>query len=191
MLQIILKKINRHPGRLAIAALGSTSLLFALLNPLTAFAHAAFVSADPAPNTVYKTAPTIVTIHFAQNLDPQGLSITVYDNKGKVVSTGNAQVSFSDPKTASVNMTADDSDIYRVDWQNVSAEDGDPTLGAYVFGVDPSGQNDKVPLNPYGNAPTTSSSPAGYQLWELVACGVAGLIVGGGIVSGILAARKK
>jgi methionine-rich copper-binding protein CopC len=154
---------------------------FVLIPASRALAHAAFVSSDPAPNTVLRTAPTEVVIHFAQVLSPQGLSIVVYDNRGRIVSVGKAQISFSDPKTASIAMKGDGSDIYRVDWQNVSAEDGDPTLGAFVFGVSPTGKLDKVPANPYGASMTTGSgaSSSGLPIWVTALVGIAGLLIGG------------
>jgi methionine-rich copper-binding protein CopC len=147
--------------------------VLALALPLSAAqAHAAYVSSTPAANSVLKADPTTVTITFAQNLDPQGLSIIVYGNKAAVVSTGTAQISTTDPKTASITMKGDGSDIYRVDWSTVSAVDGDATLGAFVFGVDPSGKTDKV--TPAAIVQTTTGTPA----WVAIATGVAGLVVG-------------
>lgn len=140
-------------------------------------AHAAYKSSNPAANSVVKTAPTTVSITFVQHLSPQGLSIVVYDKKAKAVSTSQAQISPTDPYTASVTMQGDGSDIYRVDWNNVSAEDGDPTLGAFVFGVDPSGKTDKVP--PVAAASTTTSSSSGISPLVAVLIGVIGLLVGG------------
>jgi copper resistance protein C len=163
--------------RLLIGGLASVyAIALALAIPLgAAQAHAAYVSSTPAANSVLTKAPTSVSITFAQNLDTKGLSITVYDNTGKVVSTGTALISTTDPKSASISMTGDDSDIYRVDWTTVSAVDGDPTLGAFVFGVDPSGKTDKVP--PVASTtPTTSST--GTPAWLAILTGVAGLAVG-------------
>lgn len=156
-------------------AIGLTSLyaaLLALALPLSAAqAHAAYVTSTPAANAVLKADPTTVTITFAQNLDPNGLSITVYDDKAKVVSTGPAHISTADPKSASVAMKGDGSDIYRVDWTTVSATDGDPTLGAFVFGVAPSGSSDKVP-------PAATTTTTGTPAWVAILTGVAGLAVG-------------
>ncbi len=163
----------------ALAGIAFFAALFiAALGTLTAEArpfHAAYKSSDPAANSVVKKAPTVVSITFLQRLDPQGLAITVYGNKGEVVSTGTAQISETDPYTATVNMKGDDSDIYRVDWNNVSAEDGDPTLGAFVFAVDPSGQSDKVAPA----TPTTVASPSGVSPWVAILAGIAGLVIGG------------
>ena len=167
----------RSLGR-RVAALGLVTLFaafLALVAPLgAAQAHAAYVSSTPAANSVLKADPTTVTITFAQPLDPKGLSITVYGNKAEVVSTGTAQISATDPKTASVTMKGDGSDIYRVDWTTVSAQDGDPTLGAFVFGVDPTGKTDKVPPT----ATTTPAASSGTPAWVAILTGVAGLVVG-------------
>lgn len=135
--------------------------------------HAAYGSSVPAKNSVLKTAPTTVIISFVQPLSPQGLSIVVYGNKGNVVSTSTATISTNDPKTASVKMAGDGSDIYRVDWTTVSAQDNDPTLGAFVFGVDPSGATDKVP--PPAATTTTSTGIPG---WVAILTAIVGLAVG-------------
>jgi copper transport protein len=160
-----------------VIALASFAAILALISgSLTAQAHAAYKSSDPAANSVLKTAPTSVSITFVQKLDPQGLNITIYGNKGEVVSTGQAQISTSDPYTATIAMKGDDSDIYRVDWNNVSAEDGDPTLGAFVFAVDASGTSDKV--TPTQSA-TVASTGSDVSIWVALLAGVGGLVVGG------------
>jgi copper transport protein len=169
---------TRRPRATAAAGLALfAALVITALGALTAQArpfHAGYKSSNPAPNAVLKSAPTVVSITFEQKLDPQGLRITVYGAKGEVVSSGTAQIAASDPYTATVQMKGDDSDIYRVDWNTVSAEDGDPTLGAFVFGVDPSGQSDKV-------APattTTVTTSTGVSPLAALLIGIAGLLVG-------------
>lgn len=165
-----------------VAAAAIVALAAVALTTGSAQAHAAYVSSDPAANSVLKADPSKVTIHFAQNLSPQGLTITVYDNKGAVVSTGVAQISAADPKTASVTMKGDGSDIYRVDWTTVSAEDSDPTLGAFVFAVDPSGKSDKVAstATAASTGHTTSTASAGVSVLAAVLIGIAGLVIGAG-----------
>lgn len=158
---------------LAVALVAAVAAL--VVGAATAQAHAAYKSSNPAANSVLKTAPTEVSITFVQRLSPQGLSITVYGNKGEVVSTGTAQISATDPFTASIAMKGDDSDIYRVDWNNVSAEDNDPTLGAFVFAVNPSGTSDKV-------TPASTTQPApqssGVSPLAAVLIGIGGLLIG-------------
>ncbi|MGH3592630.1 MAG: copper resistance CopC family protein [Pseudonocardiaceae bacterium] len=163
-------------GMMVISLVSFAAILALISGSLTAQAHAAYKSSDPAANSVLKTAPASVSITFVQKLDPQGLSITVYGNKGEVVSTGQAQISTSDPYTATVAIKGDDSDIYRVDWNNVSAEDGDPTLGAFVFAVDASGTSDKV--MPTQSA-TVASTGSDVSIWVAILAGVGGLVVGG------------
>jgi methionine-rich copper-binding protein CopC len=144
----------------------------------TVEAHAAYKSSDPAANSVVTVAPSTVSITFVQRLSPQGLSIVVYDRVGKAVSTSQAQISATDPYTASVSMTGDGSDIYRVDWNNVSAEDSDPTIGAFVFGVDPTGKTDKVP--PVATVTPTAPTSTGVAPFVAALIGIAGLVIGAG-----------
>jgi methionine-rich copper-binding protein CopC len=167
---------SRRVRALALIGAAVLSMLLAFALPDLVSAHAAYDSSVPAANSVVKTAPTTVTITFKEDLDPKTLNITVYDNKAKVVSTGTAQISNSNPKVASVSMIGDGSDIYRVDWNNVSADDGDPTLGAFVFAVDPSGKSDKVSTD----ASTSSSPSSGVAPFWAVIIGLAGLVVGAG-----------
>jgi methionine-rich copper-binding protein CopC len=176
-----MQRFRAFRGALSLSAALFVALLAIGLTAMSAQAHAAYVSSDPAANSVQKTAPTVVRITFAQNLSPQGLSIVVYGNKGTVVSTGAAQISPTDPKTASVTMKGDDSDIYRVDWNNVSAEDNDPTLGAFVFAVDPSGQSDKVSAATSPSTPANASSSSGVSPLIAVLIGIVGLIIGAGV----------
>src|SRR5271165_1710318 len=133
----------------------------------TAYAHAAYVSSVPEENTSVKTVPTMVHITFIEKLSPQGLAITVYGNKADVVSHGTAQIDPKNPDAASIAMTGDGSDIYRVDWNNVSAQDGDPTLGAFVFGV---GDTDKVPPLPTKTVPASPTTT--------IIAGIIGLLLG-------------
>ena len=168
-------------GALSLSAALFVALLAIAFTTVSAQAHAAYVSSDPAANSVQKTAPTVVRITFAQNVSPQGLNIVVYGNKGNVVSTGTAQISPTDPKTASVTMKGDGSDIYRIDWTTVSAEDNDPTLGAFVFAVDPSGQSDKVEAATAPSTPAKASASSGVSALVAVLIGIAGLLVGAGV----------
>jgi methionine-rich copper-binding protein CopC len=143
--------------------------------------HAAYKSSVPAANSVVKVAPSVVSITFVQRLDPSLLNITVYGNTADVVSMGKAQISATDPYTATVTMKGDGSDIYRVDWNNKSAEDGDPTLGAFVFAVSASGSSDKVQQG----SSTVLTVSNGVPGWLAALLGVGGLIVGAGVATAI------
>jgi methionine-rich copper-binding protein CopC len=167
-------RVHQLRGTLATATALTMAVLATALSATIAQAHAAYKSSIPAANAVLKTAPATVSITFVQRLSPQGLAITVYGNKGNVVSVGTAQISPRDPYTAAISMKGDDSDIYRVDWNNVSAEDNDPTLGAFVFAVDASGKSDKV------TQPTATVAPTGVSNPAAVVIGLGGLVVGAG-----------
>lgn len=182
-------RTHRSRGTASAGLALFAALFIAALGTMTAQArpfHAGYESSNPAANSVLKAAPTVVSITFLQKLDPQGLSITVYGDKGNVVSTGTAQISATDPNTASVNMKGDDSDIYRVDWNNVSAEDGDPTLGAFVFGVDPSGETDKITPT----TTTTVTTTTGVSPFVAILIGIAGLVIGAGGTYYLLRSRR-
>jgi copper transport protein len=151
---------------LPVLALG---MLFATSG--VASAHAAYVSSTPAANAVLTSAPTSVTITFAENLTPSSSNIIVYDSSMKQVSTGNAQVNSSNLKEMSVPIQGDDSDVYVVVWHNVSADDGDPDAGSFSFYIG----SDKAPTS---STPAATSS-SGTPVWVTILVGVLGLVVGG------------
>jgi methionine-rich copper-binding protein CopC len=160
------------------------ALVMAFITASTAFAHAAYVSSDPQSNAVLTTAPTTVTVHFAEPLNPTGSAIIVYDAHHKQVSTAPAQVDQADLKTMSVPMRGDDSETYLVEWQTVSAVDGDPDIGAFTFTVSANATpTTGAPISSTASAATTTSngsSQSGAPVWLVALTGVAGLVVGAG-----------
>ena len=178
------------PTRIArlIPALGLLAALAAALAAPPAFAHpahAGYVSSDPAANAVVKTAPTAVTIHFAEPVNPSGSAITVYDAKGQVVS-GAAQVEQNDLTTLRVPMTGDDSEVYLVAWHTVSATDGDPDVGAFSFFVNATGSSDLAPAT---TTTTASQTPTGAPVWLVALIAAAALLVG--LAGGVAWARAR
>jgi copper transport protein len=163
-----------------IVAVGLLSLAVAA----TASAHATPDRSTPAPNATVQTAPTTVTIHFLENVNPNGSDITVYDAHGKVVSSGPAQVSATDAKTMSVSMQGDDSEVYLVVWHTVSADDGDPDVGAYSFFVGTTSTTSTT-TSPTG----TTSGTGGMPIWLGILLGIAGLAIGG--AGGVVLARRS
>jgi methionine-rich copper-binding protein CopC len=163
-----------------------------------ASAHASYVSSDPASGAVVATAPTMVTVHFAEDINPQGAngvpsSLAVYheadaknassfDEEAKIVSTGKTQFPLSDAKTMTISMQGDGKGIYAVLWHTVSADDGDPDSGVFFFGVGTG--------NVLGNSSTPATSAAtnsssGMPIWVTIVVGVVALVLGGGIVVGL------
>lgn len=193
-------KIRETAGRLllrcvaplsALAALALCIATPALAAPRTVSqpqhaAHARYLSSDPAQNTVVKTAPTVVTVHFAEAVDPAGSSVVVYDAKGHVVSQA-AQVDANDLKTLHATMTGDGSEVYLVYWHTVSAVDGDPDVGAFSFFVNQSGASELAPKSTTTPTATTPAS-SGAPVWLAVALAIAGLLAG--LAGGVTWARR-
>ena len=77
-------------------------------------AHAKLTRADPAPGAVLTTAPSTITLEFAEDLQPGSSNIVVFNVKGDKVSTGAASVDRSDLKTMTVHMQGNGSEVYVV-----------------------------------------------------------------------------
>jgi methionine-rich copper-binding protein CopC len=145
----------------------------------TAAAHAKYATSVPAANSTVTEAPSLVTIHFAEDVNPAGSDLMVYDTKGNVVSTAQGDVSSNNAKVMTVPMVGDDSESYLVVWHTVSLDDGDPAIGAFVFNVGSQakpGDGGGSTTSPGTNAATNSSS--GVSGWMVALVGVLGLIVG-------------
>jgi len=170
------------PTLLALSlALGlSFAALTVVAGTPTAAAHAKYTSSVPASNSTVTEAPTVVTVHFAEDVNPAGSDLIVYDTKGNKVSTGAGTVDTSDAKTMTVPMTGDDSDSYLVVWHTVSLDDGDAAVGAFIFNV---GSTAKAgdgggSTTPPETAATAESASTGVSGWVVALGGVLGLVIG-------------
>jgi len=145
----------------------------------TAAAHAKYESSVPASNSTVTEAPTVVTVHFAEEVNPAGSDLIVYDTKGDKVSTGAGKVDTSDAKTMTVPMAGDDSDSYLVVWHTVSLDDGDAAVGAFIFNV---GSTAKAGDGGGSTTPVASvvaaSASSGVPGWVVALVGVLGLVIG-------------
>jgi methionine-rich copper-binding protein CopC len=162
---------------MGLAFLAATLLVAAPATALARLAHAGFHSSDPSPNQILKAAPTVVTMHFEETVNPQGSDITVYDATGKKVSTAPAQVSRTDLKTMTVPMQGSGAEIYLVVWHNISADDGDPDTGAFTFLVNP---KPTTVLAVTGSNGQHAGNTSGMPIWLGVLLAVLGLIIGAG-----------
>jgi methionine-rich copper-binding protein CopC len=169
----------------ALLALGLTlglslaALTFVAGTP-SAAAHAKYESSVPASNSTLTEAPTVVTVHFDEDVNPAGSGLIVYDTKGNKVSTGAGTVDTNDAKTMTVPMTGNDSDSYLVVWHTVSLDDGDAAVGAFVFNV-----GSPAKAGDGGGSTTTSGASAaaenassGVPGWVVALVGVLGLVIG-------------
>ena len=126
--------------RLSGAALLGLGLLFVVVGTVSAHvAHAKVLSATPAIGSTITQAPTKVTVFTAENInpDPKLSNLFVYSPAGDLISQGDAKVSLSDPKQMSISIKPGGNGVYVVRRITVSALDGDPDEGAFVFTVKP------------------------------------------------------
>ena len=124
----------------------TTMLLVAVVALLVVAAPARLVSAHAEPeranppiNGTVNAAPAIVEIWFGEEATTDGTSISVFAADCTRVDLGDSAVDLYDPehKHVSVTLKPDLSDgTYTVQWQSVSAEDGDEASGSYIFTVD-------------------------------------------------------
>ena len=190
--------------RLWFAALFALSGALGLMVSLAgvASAHASYVSSDPAAGAVVATAPTQVTVHFAENINPQGANgvkssltvwheqdattITSFDEEAKQVSPEKGtQYPLSDAKTMTISLQGDGDGIYAVSWFTVSADDGEADRGVFFFGVG-TGNVLGTGTGPASTTPTASTTPSsGTPLWVTILVGMVALVLGGGIGAGL------
>jgi methionine-rich copper-binding protein CopC len=173
----------------------------ALANP----AHAEYVSSDPVSNAILTKAPTMVTIHFSEQVVPAESDITVYDVNYKVVSTGAAAVDRADLKTMTVTMAGDQSEVYVINWHTLSAVEGHRDAGSFRFFVNISpmfkamvaGNSSMMSgastssSGAMSAGSASSSSPSGLPLWITVLVGVLGLLLGGVVVFAFIRGSKS
>src|SRR5437764_3951058 len=143
--------------------------------------HAKVLTAVPAIGSTVAQAPTMVTVNTAENInpDPKKSNLFVYSPAGDLISQGNAQVSFTNPKQMSIPIKPTGDGIYVVQWMTVSAEDGDPDQGAFVFTVKTTVTTTPTP-GPIQNTspPASTSGTGGTPLWVPIVVGILALLVG-------------
>ncbi len=184
---------TRHRSiHLPLAALLSLGLLFLIGGTASAHdrvstratvpAHAKVYKAIPAIGSTITQAPTTVTVFTLENInpDPRKSNLFVYGPGGDLISQGNAKVALNDPRQMSIAIKAAGNGIYVVRWITVSAVDGDPDEGAFVFTVKP-GETTQPTT---GNGTITTAAGTGVTpLWVPIVVGVLALLLG--LLSGI------
>ncbi|CAE6750913.1 Protein YobA [Paraburkholderia domus] len=103
----------------------------ALVMTSTAFAHAHLVSSEPAANAEV-TAPTEVTIHFTEPLEPAFSRVELSDASGKPAAAAESQVDTADAKVLHLALPQLTAGRYGVHWTAV-ATDGHRTQGNFAF----------------------------------------------------------
>jgi methionine-rich copper-binding protein CopC len=180
-----------------LAALSSLSLLFLMFigTASAASAHAKVLSATPAIGSTIAKPPTSVSVQTAENMKPgpQFSNLFVYGPNGDLISQGNATIPLNNPREMSVPIKADGTGVYVVQWKTVSAEDGDPDQGAFVFTVGAAAAT--VPTatpSQQNSAPATqpgSAASLGTPILVPIVAAIVALIVG--LAAGIGIGRRR
>ena len=188
--------------QLPFALLLSMGLLYLMTGMVSAHAvipaHAKVNKAIPAIGSTVSQAPTAVTVFTLENInpDPAKSNLFVYSPAGDLISQGNAAVSLTNPKEMSITIKPDKANmngVYVVRWITVSAEDGDPDQGAFVFTVNASITTTPTPVatTTTSTAPstTTTNGTGGIPIWLPIVVGLVTLLIGLGI--GIWLGRRR
>lgn len=190
-------RTSRYTLKALLAALVSLGLLcitaasaFAAQTHQTLPAHAKVWKADPGIGSTIARAPTKVTVFALEgiNPDPTKSNLQVYgpgaDATDTLISQGNAQVSLSDSKQMSINITPNSghtNGVYVVFWKTVSVDDGDPASGTFSFTVNPSSASttpSTQPANPTTPTNSSGNTSSGTPIWVPIVAALAALIVG-------------
>jgi methionine-rich copper-binding protein CopC len=188
----LMKTMHRNTHAL-FATLLSIGLLFVVAGTVSAHpAHAKVLSATPAIGSTIAQAPEKVTVECAENINPNPKlsNLFVYSPSGELISQGDAKVSLSNPKEMSVGIKPTGNGIYVVRWITVSAVDGDPDQGAFVFTVKPVVSATPTPAITSSTTTTTNTS-GGTPLWATILIGLVALAIGLGAGWGIGRSRAK
>ncbi len=166
--------------RLLVAATFSLGLLFSIVT--TVSAHAKVLSATPGIGATIAQAPTKVTVETAENIKPgaQFSNLFVYAPNGDLISQGNATISLNNPKEMSIAIQPSGNGVYIVRWITVSALDGDPDQGAFIFTVQPQVRATPTPISHSTTTPSTASNTGNTPLWVPILVGILALLVGVG-----------
>ncbi|HZS86378.1 MAG TPA: copper resistance protein CopC [Chloroflexota bacterium] len=107
-----------------------------------ASAHASLVRANISPGQVFtqKTYPRLVTAFFAENVNPKGSFIHVFEGDPKgdhgAVDLENVRFPFKNPKEITVGLPSKLSKgPYILMWYTVSADDGHIAGDSYTFTI--------------------------------------------------------
>jgi methionine-rich copper-binding protein CopC len=160
-------------------------------------AHAKVYKVIPAIGSTISQAPTVVTVFTLENINPNPnkSNLFIYSPVGDLISQGNATVSLTNPREMSIAIKPDKAHlngVYVVRWITVSAQDGDPDQGAFVFTVNASVTTTPTPVaTSTSTAPstTTTNSTGGTLIWVPIVVGLVALLIGLGI--GVWFGRRR
>jgi copper transport protein len=145
------------PSRLVILA----ALLFALVLPAGASAHARLQSTTPQPGAALDRAPATVTVRFDEAVESAFGALTVTDANGERVDDGHLTRPAGNGAAVSVALRRGLRDgAYTADYRVVS-DDGHPVAGAFVFRVGRGGPS------PAATVARPAQTPPAAQLYDM------------------------
>jgi copper transport protein len=168
--------------RLAALAVGLGALLGLLLGTAApASAHAALIAADPAENSVAKTAPQRVVLTFSEGVLLSADSLRVLDPRGTDVAVGTPghAVGKDSGSTSTIALKPGlAGGTYTVAWRAIS-QDSHPVAGAYTFSV---GAPSRTSVDLSGQAAAGNGTAATlYGVGRYLAYAGFALLVGGSV----------
>jgi len=107
-----------------------------LLGAGAAGGHAFLERAEPRVGSTVRTAPSQVRVWFTENLEPAFSTLEVWNQDGKRVDAGTAEVSPASPTMLRVSLKTLGPGTYRVKWRVLSV-DTHVTEGNFTFRVAP------------------------------------------------------
>ena len=176
-----------HRLHLPLATVLSLCLLYLVTGTASAHAviptHAKVTKAIPAIGSTVSQAPTTVTVFALENInpDPNKSNLSIYSPAGDLISQGNATVSLTNPEEMSITIkpdTANLNGVYVVQWKTVSAKDGDPDQGAFVFTVNTGAAATPTPAVTATTSTTNTTGTGGTPIWVPIVVGIVALLVG-------------
>src|SRR5260221_13365716 len=117
--------------RFLYAPLLLPALLFAAS---AARAHAFLDHASPAVGSTLRQPPTTISLRFTQELEPAFSTVSIIDQGGQRVDSGDAQVDARDQSLLHASLKPLPPGTYKVIWRVVSV-DTHTTEGAFTFRV--------------------------------------------------------
>lgn len=178
-----------HRLRLPFVFIFSVTLLYFMAGTVSAHsiipAHAKVYKSIPAIGATISQAPTSVTVFTLENInpDPNKSNLFVYSPAGDLISQSNAKVSLTNPREMSITIKPDKTHldgVYVVRWITVSAEDGDPDQGAFVFTVNANAATTPTPIATTSTTTPTSTTngSTGSPIWVPIVVGLIALLIG-------------
>lgn len=156
-----------------------------LLTTLTASAHAALESSEPADDATVPP-PERVVATFTEEVEQEGSTLTILDAEGTTLAEGGLDLDNLDRNTLAADLPGDlPAGDYTAEWTTLSVVDGDTDSGSFTFTIDPDAEaapeaSASIPalvaptgtIEPLGDAATDDDDGGGISRGALIVGGV-------------------